>query len=129
MKQQIEPAYATFEQAKKLKEKGFNVPCVNYYTPEFTVHGFNTPLINSELGDFYSAPEQWQIVEWLFKTHSIWVEVNHCGTMNQFGYKICTLNKFNVKTEPHVVNDFGKGYNSPQKAYSAAFDYILNNLI
>jgi hypothetical protein len=27
MKQQIEPAYATFEQAKKLKEKGFNELC------------------------------------------------------------------------------------------------------
>jgi len=31
MATKIEPCYVTFEQAKLLKEKGFNVPCVALY--------------------------------------------------------------------------------------------------
>jgi len=124
MKQQIQPAYATFEQAKKLKEKGFNVPCVNYYTPEFTVHGFNTSLINSELGDFYSAPEQWQIVEWLRVNHGIWVSVDMIYETSQIGFWYCIRQS---KEDDKAIDS--NEYPTPTEAYQSAFDYILNNLI
>jgi hypothetical protein len=135
MKQQIEPAYATFEQAKKLKEKGFNVPCVNYYTPKFTVHGLRNLIRNSELDDFYSAPEQWQIVEWLRINHGIHVEVS-CDVYGEFWYvnlKVCSKEVWEDEDKRHNIltanRKFINEHKSKQEAYSAAFDYILNKLI
>jgi hypothetical protein len=127
MKQQIEPVYATFEQSKKLKEKGFNVPCVNYYTPKFTEHGFKTPLRNSELDDFYSAPEQWQIVEWLRINHAIWIQVFPMGEDKEMKF-YCKIIK-NDNGWVKIVHQISTIVITPQKAYSAAFDHILKELI
>jgi len=136
MKQQIEPAYATSEQGKKLKEKGFNVPCVNYYTPKFTEHGFKlTPIRNSELGDFYSAPEQWQIVEWLRINHGIHVEII-CDCYGELWYaylKVCSREVWEDEDKCHNIltayQKFNNEHKSKKEAYSAVFDYILNKLI
>jgi hypothetical protein len=129
MKQQIEPAYATFEQAKWLKEKRFNVPCVNYYTPEFTEHGFNTPLRNSELDDFYSAPEQWQIVEWALQVHKIFISVMPYDTINSA--KEWTVSLFDLEFEEdkeiHYLTKIG-GCNSYHEAISKGIDEFLKRI-
>jgi hypothetical protein len=52
--------------------------------------------------------------------HSIWVNVGYSGDK--------TVYMMTTKLNGDVLwNE--KGFNSPQQAYSAAFDYVLNNLI
>lgn len=114
----IQPEHATFEQSKLLKAKGFDKECKYYYDIEFNELAFHSGYIadtykNSELVDKVSAPEQWQVVEWLWVNHDIWVFVYR---PNETGYFA------------HNLENKAK-YDSPQEAYSAAFDYVLNNLI
>ena len=82
-------------------------------------------------------PEQWQVVEWLTINHGIWVSVDwmtrtkpaHSGYICHLRGTVKPLNDDNFI----VVNDtLFPGYEvfaSPQDAYSAAFDYILKELI
>lgn len=134
----IEPAYVTFEQARLLKEKGFDVKCeYKYYldkngdeiTDEFIYNKFNNNVPTSiDIAksvwavSFISKPEQWKVIEWLRIKHGIWVGVYKQDTFtNVFHYKIqCDKGKNSIK---------GKFYDSPQKAYSTAFNYILKNLL
>jgi hypothetical protein len=88
------------------------------------------------------APEQWQVVDWLLINHGIWVQVTidviNFGiknTINQkFKTEVISQNR-NVKFKSLSSRVISKNsilapYDSPQEAYSAAFDYILtNNLI
>lgn len=96
------PTYVTFEQAKLLKEKGFNIECNHYYEHALTSlvdqqDGYSGPFgwekgeLNYQSGYFINniesvdtsneswylcaRPEQWQVVEWLRVNYGIWVEV------------------------------------------------------
>jgi len=157
MNNNIEPAYVTFEQAIALKEKGFDEECSHSYKEvepivlyqhqdkkynnSFKKEWQNTVRKNSHMDNAvinrYSAPEQWQVVEWLRINHGIWV-----GLIADDDYTF----KFEINTwswyEPEKCHRLGhrvlgksmwgtssKPYDSPQKAYLSAFDYILNNLI
>ena len=143
MTQEIKPAYVTFEQAKWLKEKGFDERCNQYYSqalfegknedwegvfPKFTVfeHSefhFNSWPNSNDLWFKCSAPEQHQVVEWLRVNHGIWVYV--VGGGNNRYYPM-----YQDKNQYKLALDLDKFYDTPQEAYSAAFDYILiNNLI
>jgi hypothetical protein len=141
----IQPTYVTFEQAKWLKEKGFDLPCFYYYENNkliepYLENGSSTDTeFKVELSDLLehfnkwskriSAPEQWQVVEWLRVEHGIWISVgNVYSEYTHWAYGIGKENK-------GMILPFRQGqdnhdyFNSPQEAYSAAFDYILNNLI
>jgi len=142
----IKPAYTTFEQAKFLKEKGFNEPTTHLYeyaltsqkdeeTGEYSgafgwekgecnlIQGY---FINNYTSDYSnenwymcSAPEQWQIIEWLRINHGIWIEVR----LSYFGEFVTV-----IKRPKRVELEGSKS--TPQEAYSVAFDYIFkNNLI
>jgi hypothetical protein len=81
-------------------------------------------------GSDITAPEQWQVIEWLRINHGIWVSVkiikwNYEKDIIKFNYNICKLNSNN----PSNIIDFQYNFDTPQAAYSAAFDYILTNLI
>ena len=147
----IQPTYATFEQAKLLKEKKFITKCRSYY-----LKGYDYPFegVDDEYwGDnrfknwnadvigikpfegFASAPEQWQIVEWLRINHNIDLQdiCNYGRLGRTYRMGIIFINK---KEEVDTIFlrpidtpfEFIE-FKSPQEAYSAAFDYILNNLI
>ncbi len=134
MTQQIKPTYATYEQAKWLKEKGFDVLTWYCYLKDRTVQFSSgdendVDLYNHNLWDNYSMPEQWQVVEWLRVNHGIWVSVNIAMDDKWYFelYNLKDKRNAEIVIEDENVTDF---HNSPQEAYSAAFDYILNsNLI
>lgn len=85
-----------------------------------------------------SAPEQWQVVEWLIINHGIWIslvadndytfkfEINTWSWYEnekcyRLGHRVLGETMWETSSTP---------YKSPQEAYSAAFDYIIsNNLI
>ncbi len=134
MTQQIKPAYATYEQAKKLEEKGFD--CNSDYnqwilakdkgddSKRFICHSDeleNYTYINEEeqfnVYHCLAIPEQWQIVEWLRINHGIWVSIRVSN--NKFNLLVTNL------SGDILFND--SAFNTPQEAYSAAFDYIKDN--
>jgi hypothetical protein len=133
---EIKPTYITFEQAKWLKEKGFDESCrmlINGAYEPFHLNLIETQYFQNNsvlLKDCYSAPEQWQVVEWLRINHGIWISVgNVYSEYTHWAYGIGKENKGMILPfrEGQDNHDY---FNSPQEAYSAAFDYIKdNNLI
>jgi hypothetical protein len=126
MTQKIIHTYVSFEQAKWLKEKGFKGRS-RYYggsgelveVPNIIESG-NYRHTNNEMQRFrWEAPEQHQVVEWLRVNHGIWICVNKSKDAEDNGwFHYYVDNKWSAKL-----------YDTPQEAYSAAFDYVLNNLI
>jgi len=130
MKNEIKPTYVTFEQAKWLKEIGIIPP---FYKENYFIKSNSELMINMKAETFDSdihiyAPEQHQAIEWLRINHGIWVTVDvDCrdffDTNLLFFFRICDI-KENLKC---IYLCTEKYYDSPQAAYSEAFDYILNN--
>ena len=139
----IEPTYITFKQAKLLKEKGYIQKPTKLSEPYYNYNGeLNGDMLEyiksyvaknkKDLLKYSSvaAPEQWKVVEWLRVEYGIWIEV---GVGNLF-YK----DKFYVLIKKYDIgrwelspldNKTHSPYNSPQEAYSSAFDYTLKELI
>ena len=136
MIQEIKPTYVTFEQAKWLKEKGFKGRS-RYYggsgelveVPNIIENDYRHT--NNEMQRFrWEAPEQHQVVEWLRINHGIWVSVG-VGNLFYEDKFFILIKKYNIdrwELTP-LDNESHSPYDTPQEAYSAAFDYILNNLI
>jgi hypothetical protein len=138
----IQSTHATFEQSKWLKEKGFDVKTrgrihvshwhlvKNNIIPS-NVNTFHNDMFapidnwNKDNTHYMSLPEQWQVVEWLRINHGIWVSVTINGLNKTFNYDIHCINKQQGSLDNIVIC----GYETPQEAYSAAFDYILKELI
>lgn len=123
----IESKHVTADQAKKLKEKGFRIPTKDAWDS----HGKDR-IIESvskdkldwnklDKGAYYSAPEQWVVLEWLLAEYGIWIEVRFRN--DKFKFKIA-----NVRREKEWRGVIFKDSETPQQAYSEAFDYILENL-
>jgi hypothetical protein len=132
---EIKPTYVTWEQAKWLKEKGFDVNTHMGYAYFQNLRKYK--LMSHRESKDYSAPEQWQVVEWLRVVHGIWIVVDWMTRTKPYnsGY-YCHLRGTSKRLNQDnfiVINDtLNPGYevfNSPQEAYSAAFDYILKELI
>jgi hypothetical protein len=88
----IQPTYVTFEQAKKLKEKKFDVECNRFYNK----NGVLKWCFANGLGNNYKNQS-------LAPDPSTWA----------------------IDRRYDCTDDF----KTPQEAYSAAIDYVLNNLI
>jgi hypothetical protein len=145
---EIKPTYVDFKTAKWLKEKGFNEPCDSIYKEDgefqsyknfgdIRTHFKNNEPINPKTWHRYdtSAPEQWQVVEWLRVNHGIWI--TPIPRLNSWIFSIVEVKTSNhyslIDIDFYGDNDYltSKGIPtimmSPQEAYSAAFDYIKDN--
>jgi hypothetical protein len=156
---QIEPTYVTFEQAKSLKEIGFDV-LVNhyyfedgefkehflqethgYYGDEYEVHlsefneNWNDKWLTKKSGDrcfgcskdrgyfeTFSAPEQHQVVEWLDQKHIYVSVIKKKG----IGFD-CSIRITN--DDGDYIEKYNRPFSTRQEAYSAAFDYILKEIL
>lgn len=139
----MRPTHITFEQARLLCKIGFTVGTRNSYNELGNLilpyYGDKYVNGNSNGDSLFEAPEQHQVVEWLRINHNIElsVQVNFYNRKSKLGY-FYTIDKFDSNNihdgkdyDKEQINLIGdkKGFNTPQEAYSAAFDYILNNLI
>jgi hypothetical protein len=162
--EKIEPKYVTFEQAKLLKEKGFQELVNHYYFEdgEFKEHSltgtngyygeeyeFNLSEFNENWNDkwltkksgdrcfgcskdrgyfeTYSAPEQWQVVEWFRLTHNINITVRcDYSYSSEKLYYFYEIKWFNINFWDSIT---GESEDNPQIVYSKAIDYVLNKLI
>ncbi len=138
---EIKPTYTTYKQARLLKEKGFSERVRNYYTssdilfPSMDKADFNKC-------NYYSAPEQWQVIEWLRVNHKLHLLLDYSHDHNKYSCKVFDqfhadeLRKRNPRSEgrfpyPYKSNCLRHyyNYNTPQEATSAAIDYVLEKLI
>jgi hypothetical protein len=116
----------TYEIAKWLKEKGFDVDCRSkFLRGEIEYNGIHNPFFAEPKEDIVERPEQWQVVEWLRVNHGIWVWVrpykDHAADNND-----PIQHQMNVYKNGVTVS---KEFNSHEEAYSASFDYIKDNRI
>lgn len=129
-----------FELAKLLKEKGFDIP-VHYYHNEkhrsvqegfsddywgdYTTFNWNAKIVGIvPFKGFYSAPTIAEVVMWLHEKHDIWIEVRKTNFFKEIRFQ-------SYMNEKPLVGNLG-GYIShsqPTKAYEAAIEYCLTNLI
>jgi len=128
----LKPRYVTFEQAKWLGEKEFDLPTYGYYDGlnlcigEYKNHSktkIGDTLMHKRLTGYISAPEQWEVVEWFEQRFNVYIDTRCVNSTRGDNFEFCI----------HKMNDIietKNGFNTRQETYSAAFDYIKeNNLI
>lgn len=130
----INKNYITFEQAKFLVDKGFNYHDIfedfaDYYDHNIPnghnrIHNSDFPMDNyPDISVWIPIPQQWQVVDYLRIKYNIWISVQQDWYDGEFlGYK-AEIQEFDGVTTT-------KTFDTPQEAYSEAFDCIIkNNLI
>ena len=127
--------YVTFEQAKLLQEKGFDV--VEY----LKIDDENPLNLNSnynprEYQPWYLDLPQYEIVDWLLENHKLWVSVhpNNNNTWSNLVEDVSDKGWTRSNgTRRSIPRDNGinvlKQYSNPQEAYSAAITYCLKEII
>ena len=128
MKKEVKPSYVTFEQAKWLQEKGFDVDTETCFHA-LLGHDIDTFMKWDNGRGYLVRPEHWQVVEWLRINHNLWVNTQYMGADLKWNYSIDDLTTTGSEwlsygqdiNERHII------FHSPQEAYSAAFDSIKNN--
>jgi hypothetical protein len=135
---EIKPTYVTFEQAKLLKEKNYEIDteevlfCIDEVNniEEHQIKNreviYDGGLLHSLDENEYRVYHQWQVCEWLRVNHGIWVSVAIFVKRDETVVWVYDIYKNN-----YIIEQFqrSKGFNSPQEAYSAAFDYILKEMV
>jgi len=119
---EIEPKYIDLDRDKWLKEMGFDKWLDTYSEKNHMLSGW---LENDLYIDEVELPIELinsLIVEWLRVNHGIWVCVDREERSAYWKFNIRLL-----QLKGHKYGGFGGEFNSPQEAYSAAFDYIKDN--
>lgn len=127
--------FVTFEIAKKLKEKGFKMPCIahyyclvgnvlNYNITTDCIRGSNFKCLNDEYNLYIDAPTISQALEWLRENKEVDLAIEpqfHFGKRKGYGVRVFapSLNK------PVRCGYFDKW----EEASIAGIEYTLNNLI
>ena len=127
----IKEAYVSFEVAKLLKEKGFNVPCLRVYDKNGIIcirySGFDIPhnYTNTLL---YLCPTHQMAMAWLREVHNIFIviEPNLYDYINEKNSSyMCSLWQGDNYYEKLLSKDFP----SYEEAVEATLKYVLENLI
>ena len=137
---------AGFETANLLKEMGYDLPTLNFYTtgkkPYLTeAEDYMSERLvitnwNNGMGSFptrasdvsCSAPKIYEVIMWLYNNHKIWITVDMTGSE-----KFCARGRM-INDKGELVGDFkieGRRLikKTPSKAYEAAINHVLNNII
>lgn len=140
----IQPTYITFEQAKLLKDRGFDEYCSTAYDKNGKVlrfQGGQESMRNTEtyhlVDKVATAPEQWMMIEWLLKLHKINIHLSLIGNGDEdtiidenteYSVTIYKDRVYNLVWGSCITEGISY-FKSSQEAYSAAFDYILKELL
>ena len=128
----------SFEIAKLLKEKGFDIPCWSYYSSlnlytfelgDWNNHTIGDTSMHKRNAGYYSAPTIVEVVMWLYEKHGIWINGGlyaHLGNVSKFQF---TIESQKSKSTNSIVQLNINPFNSPAEAYEAAIEYTLKNLL
>jgi hypothetical protein len=129
----------SYELAKLLKEKKFDIPTFYYYENEKLVepyleNGSSTDtdfrVDLSDLKELFnkwskkvSAPTIAEVVCWIYSKYDIWIEVN-LAIYEDFRYTL--MKNSNLKIL-HKMSD--ANFKTPEEAYESAIEYVLKEVI
>lgn len=125
--------YVSFEIAKLLKEKGFDIPLLTFYITDkekkegdLQTMAFTDDKIDNSYSDLcYLAPTLQMAIKWLRKVHNLSVEpFVDFGSGDEYWW---TADVAYIKKDGLI--DELCGYNSPEEAAEAGIKYCLENLI
>ena len=121
----ITEGYVSFENAKLLKEKGFDEATFYDYNERGT-RWFEEVLVNHNSQGGVACPTLQMAMKWLRKVHEIFIRPNI-----SFLYPIryyCEIFCYgdNLKTQQDVTTET---FESPEEACEASIKYCLENLI
>ena len=128
MNKQITEDYVSFEVAKLLKEKGFNIPCRSYYNNNDYL-SFEHPKGFVSVDSVYLLrPTHQMALKWLREAHNIFIEIKYVP--NQFtdepGYKAMIWDMSEEIGRP-LPDDIE--YAFYETCVNNALKYTLENLI
>lgn len=131
MNNNIKENYVSFEIAKLLKEKGFDVHCNSYYYGAYRNSVENVGNYNSTDQDVdephYSQPTTALAIKWIRENFGIHIWIQALNIVHSKWYFAITK-----KGDGHNLYDGclkHDYYNSPEETENAAILYTLNNLI
>ena len=122
--------YVSFETAKLLKEKGFNIQCWMYYSPDtFGPKRFHTQRKgNSQLIPEWEecvCPTLQMAMKWLREVHHIFIALN--VVVNGIYFSLCRYKELSgdgtINYKPQPVSP------TYEEAAEVAIKYCLENLI
>ena len=120
--------FVTYEVAKKLKEKGFDYPCIGHYVNNQLYIAHYQCAFHSDKDESFDAPTISQVLKWLRTNHGIHVRADlwrkgwYFDVIN-YEYDE-SWNEYKVTTKYQ-----SKDYKSYDDAMLAGIEYVLNNLI
>lgn len=129
--------YVSFETAKLLKEKGFDLPVhyvYHYWTKAPFFHrkmkNFNSEEYRHLKNEWYSAPTQFLAMKWLREVHGIFIDIVSRFSMNAdldvcFSYS-CKKLIGTYKSDYEYEDGEWLNY---EEAAEAAIKYCLENMI
>ena len=111
----------TFEIAKKLKEKGFDYPCVGHYVNNqlYIAHYYNA--YHSDKDESPDAPTISQVLKWLRDEKKLHI----CISLGEFSDWVYDISKIEGNVFCEAMDDF----HSYEEAALAGVNYCLDNLI
>lgn len=124
--------YVSYEQAKKLKELGFDWRTIWYYefeepTDDEAVLNYTASyngLNNNMFDDNYSAPTLAEAAKWLREIHKLSIRINYSQTHKNWFFDI-----LNLDDGSYTDSDIDEYYSTYEKALSAGLDAALELLI
>ena len=123
----------SFEIAKLLKEKGFNIPQLYFYIDGDISWKVDNTRCRNQIEGEYAAPTIVEVVYWIYSKYDIWISLipdsssGHKLLDRKFSVSIFRFNmNLNVQAEILRKDKNILYFNLPENAFEYAIEYILN---
>ena len=118
--------FVTYELAVKLKEKGFNYPCIGHYFNNQLYIAHYLTAFHSDKNETFDAPTISQVLKWLRDKYSTHISTKPypCEDGIMWLYEIRIFNKYKS-----VVVANKTGFIKEEQANIAGIKCVLDNLI
>lgn len=129
--EKITEDYCSYEIAKLLEEKGFDIPCKYAWHGGIKEPDFYRHSINFNGGDYkdlrtkwYSAPTHQIAMKWLREVHRKYIDIRYNNQNKEYRFIVFTM----VKDKPidFIHSEYHSTY---EEAVEAALKYCLTKLI
>ena len=126
----IKEAYCSYEVAKLLKEKGFNVPCCRRYAGDSMVTQsalYSTPFYQEEKTSGYVLCPTHQMAMAWFREKGFYIEISFTQSIEETLRIDCIWVIYDK--DYNIVGECLRYYKTYEEAIEAALKYVLENLI
>ena len=115
--------FVSFQIAKKLKEKGFDYPCVGHYVNDQLYIAHYQNAFHSDKDESLDAPTISQVLKWLRERKGIHITICVCG----YGWFYEVIH---ISSGKSLIEDYEDDMlQSYEDATIAGIEYVINNLI